>query len=144
MYDAAEARRAELAARNEHTGHLFKVKDDPRVTPLGRFMRRYSIDELPQLINVLIGDMSLVGPRPLPASDLHPDGQSPFFANWAEQRSRVLPGITGLWQVRGRSDLQFKEMMDLDSYYIRNWSLKLDIKILLQTPLVVLIGRGAY
>jgi exopolysaccharide biosynthesis polyprenyl glycosylphosphotransferase len=144
MYNAADRRRAELASRNEHSGHVFKVKDDPRVTRLGRFMRRYSIDELPQLINVLIGNMSLVGPRPLPASDLAPDGQSPHFSLWAEQRSRVLPGITGLWQVRGRSDLPFDQLMEFDTYYIRNWSLKLDIEILLQTPLVVMLGRGAY
>jgi lipopolysaccharide/colanic/teichoic acid biosynthesis glycosyltransferase len=144
MYHDADKKRAELAAQNQNNGHLFKIKNDPRITPLGRFMRRYSLDELPQLFNVLLGDMSLVGPRPLPSSDLAPDGSSNRFATWAEQRSCVLPGITGLWQIRGRSDLSFQEMMELDTYYIRSWSLKLDIQILLETPLVVVLGRGAY
>jgi lipopolysaccharide/colanic/teichoic acid biosynthesis glycosyltransferase len=114
------------------------------VTAVGRVLRRWSLDELPQLVNVLIGDMSLVGPRPLPARDLDPDGQSKEFATWAEQRSRVLPGITGLWQVRGRSDLPFDQMVMLDVNYIRDWSLSLDFRILLETPLVMLTGRGAY
>jgi exopolysaccharide biosynthesis polyprenyl glycosylphosphotransferase len=136
--------KSQIAHLNEREGHLFKVRNDPRVTPLGRFMRRYSIDELPQLLNVLRGDMSLVGPRPLPAEDLDPDGHSKRFRAWGEQRSKVLPGITGLWQVRGRSDLPFDEMTQLDIYYIRHWSLALDFRILLETPLVVLTGRGAY
>ena len=140
MYHGAN--RADL--QNEQSGHLFKVKSDPRVTPIGRFMRRYSIDEFPQLINVLRGEMSLVGPRPLPADDLDPDGQSRRFKVWSQQRSRVLPGITGLWQVEGRSELNFKQMIDLDLRYIRNWSLALDLRILLRTPRVVLTGRGAY
>ncbi len=143
MYTGLESR-GHLAAQNEHSGHIFKMKRDPRVTPLGRIMRRFSIDEFPQLINVLCGDMSLIGPRPLPASDLDPDGQSRKFAAWAEQRSRVLPGITGLWQVCGRSDVPFEKMMELDIQYIQNWSLALDLKILLKTPWVVLTGRGAY
>jgi exopolysaccharide biosynthesis polyprenyl glycosylphosphotransferase len=143
MYTGLE-HRGHLAARNEQDGHLFKIKRDPRVTPLGRIMRRFSIDEFPQLINVLRGDMSLIGPRPLPAADLDPDGQSRRFAAWAEQRSRVLPGITGMWQVCGRSDVPFEKMMELDIYYIQHWSLLLDLKILLKTPWVVLTGRGAY
>lgn len=138
------ARREDLAAHNEKSGHLFKMRRDPRVTPVGRFIRRWSIDELPQLINVLRGDMSMVGPRPLPASDLEPDGQSREFAAWAEQRSRVLPGITGLWQIRGRSELPFDKMVELDVEYIRNWSLTLDFQILLETPIVLATGRGAY
>jgi exopolysaccharide biosynthesis polyprenyl glycosylphosphotransferase len=143
MYTNPNGRQA-LAAVNEKTGHIFKVRNDPRITPFGRLMRKYSIDELAQLINVLRGDMSLVGPRPLPAEDLDPDGQSREFAFWSEQRSRVLPGITGLWQIRGRSDIAFEEMIDLDVEYIRNWSFSLDLRILLETPLVVLTAKGAY
>ena len=107
-------------------------------------MRRFSIDELPQLVNVILGDMSLLGPRPLPAEDLDPDGMSRQHPTWAELRSLVKPGLTGLWQVRGRSDLPFDEMIQLDLEYIQNWSLMLDLKILLATPLVVITGRGAY
>jgi len=136
--------RDELKKANGNQGHLFKVKNDPRITPLGRFLRKYSLDELPQLLNVLRGEMSLVGPRPLPAEDLDPDGQSSEFAVWSEQRSRVLPGITGLWQIRGRSDVPFDKMIELDVDYIRDWSLTLDLRILLETPLVVATGRGAY
>lgn len=137
-------KREDLAVQNEKSGHLFKMRSDPRVTRVGRFLRRWSLDELPQLINVLRGDMSMVGPRPLPASDLDPDGQSSDFAVWAEQRSRVLPGITGLWQIRGRSELPFDKMVELDVEYIHNWSLTLDFRILLETPLVMITGRGAY
>jgi exopolysaccharide biosynthesis polyprenyl glycosylphosphotransferase len=137
-------RRQEVSHDNEKNGHIFKIKNDPRITGVGRFMRKYSLDELPQLINVLRGEMSLVGPRPLPAEDLDPDGQSRKFAVWSEQRSRVLPGISGLWQISGRSDTTFEQMTELDIDYIRNWSLKEDLRILLVTPLVVITGRGAY
>ena len=106
--------RKELAGKNEHSGHLFKLRRDPRVTPVRRDLRRFSLDELPQLFNVAKGDMSLVGPRPLPAEDLDPDGMSRKFRYWAEQRARVRPGISGLWQVSGRSDGPFDEMMELD------------------------------
>src|SRR5690242_19044030 len=95
-----------LAEANEKDGHIFKIRADPRVTPIGRFLRRYSLDELPQLINILRGEMSLVGPRPLPASNLEPDGMSTRFAAWSEGRARVHPGLTGLWQVSGRSELK--------------------------------------
>lgn len=142
MYTGLE-HRGDLAHRNEKSGHIFKVKNDPRVTPVGRFLRRYSLDELPQLINVLLGDMSLVGPRPLPASDLGQDGMSVSYPEWAECRSRVTPGISGLWQVRGRSDVTFEEMVRFDMQYVTEWSLSLDVRILLETPLVVLLGRGA-
>ncbi len=132
-----------VAEQNEQTGHVFKIRNDPRVTRLGGFMRRYSLDELPQFVNVLLGQMSLVGPRPLPAQDLELDGQSKDFAVWTKHRSRVAPGITGLWQISGRSELPFEKWVDLDIQYIRNWSFGLDLKILLETPLVVLTGRGA-
>jgi len=137
-------KRDEVMAQNEKNGHLFKMKRDPRITPVGRFLRRYSLDELPQLINVIRGDMSLVGPRPLPAEDLTGDGESHDFQQWAEQRARVLPGITGLWQVKGRSDLDFEDMVRLDVEYVRHWSFWQDVKILLATPKAVLSGRGAY
>jgi exopolysaccharide biosynthesis polyprenyl glycosylphosphotransferase len=142
MYTNAD--RARRDAGNEKSGHIYKMRDDPRITPLGRILRRYSLDELPQLINVLRGEMSLVGPRPLPATDLDPDGMSRTFADWAEGRSGVQPGITGLWQISGRSDLSFDEMVRLDLEYIKNWSLLLDIKIILETPALVLKGLGAY
>jgi lipopolysaccharide/colanic/teichoic acid biosynthesis glycosyltransferase len=143
MYAEGPAR-LELRSRNEANGHLFKLKRDPRITPLGRFMRRYSLDELPQLVNVLRGEMSLVGPRPLPAEDLDPDGLSQLHAAWAQQRTQVVPGITGIWQIRGRSDLTFEQMVEFDMDYIRNWTLGLDFQILLETPLAVFSGRGAY
>ncbi len=137
--------RDELRKRNESSGHLFKIRQDPRITPVGRILRRFSLDELPQLLNVLAGDMSLVGPRPLPVEDLDPDGMSSAFAQWAEQRSQLRPGITGLWQVSGRSELPFSKMMELDLNYIRSWSVRLDLKLLLlDTPRAVLSGRGAY
>jgi exopolysaccharide biosynthesis polyprenyl glycosylphosphotransferase len=143
-HNAAEIDRGLLAKRNEKRGHLFKIRNDPRITPLGRFIRRYSIDELPQLFNVLIGDMSLVGPRPLPSEDMEGDGMSRQYAEWSEMRARALPGITGLWQIKGRSDIGFERMMALDIEYIKNWSLKLDLIILLKTPTAVLSAAGAY
>ena len=143
MTDDPQGRRS-VAAANERSGHLFKVKRDPRITPIGRVLRRFSIDETPQLFNVLLGDMSLLGPRPLPAEDLDPDGMSRQYPAWAELRALVKPGLTGLWQVRGRSDLSFEQMIRLDLEYVQNWSLLLDLKILLATPLVVITGRGAY
>jgi exopolysaccharide biosynthesis polyprenyl glycosylphosphotransferase len=136
--------RTHVAHANEKQGHIFKMKQDPRVTPIGRFIRRYSLDELPQLINVLRGEMSLVGPRPLPAGDMGPDGMSREFVDWSEGRAAVYPGITGLWQVNGRSELPFEEMVRLDLQYIREWSLLLDIKIILATPGLVVKGVGAY
>ena len=136
--------RTHVAHANEKNGHIFKMKQDPRVTPIGRFIRRYSLDELPQLINVLRGEMSLVGPRPLPAGDMGPDGMSREYVDWSEGRAAVYPGITGLWQVNGRSELPFEEMVRLDLQYIREWSLLLDIKIILATPGLVVKGVGAY
>jgi exopolysaccharide biosynthesis polyprenyl glycosylphosphotransferase len=137
-------RRGEVGRLNEKSGHIFKIRCDPRVTPVGRVLRRFSFDELPQLFNVLAGDMSLVGPRPLPAEDLDPDGMSQEFAEWAAERAMVRPGITGLWQVRGRSELPFSSMMELDLEYIHNWSIAVDVGILLETPRAIFCGVGAY
>jgi len=136
--------RVQVTTANEKDGHIFKIKNDPRVTRVGHLLRRHSLDELPQIFNVLRNEMSIVGPRPLPAVDLDPDGMSRTFAEWAEGRACVQPGITGLWQTRGRSELPFEEMVRLDLEYTRNWSLLLDIRIILDTPATVLRGTGAY
>ncbi|MDX2097412.1 MAG: sugar transferase [Leptolyngbyaceae cyanobacterium bins.59] len=120
-------------------GVLFKMKQDPRITRVGRFLRRTSLDELPQLFNVLLGQMSLVGPRPLPLRDVQ------RFEEWHHIRHQVLPGITGLWQISGRSDIDdFSEVVRLDLYYIDHWSLNLDLDILVETCRIVLFGPGAY
>ncbi len=137
MCVGAEKMRKALAARNEADGHLFKVRDDPRVTATGRWLRRYSLDELPQLVNVLKGQMSLVGPRPLPVEDS-------AFTGEARRRLRVRPGLTGLWQISGRSDLAWEEAVRLDLDYVDSWSLKLDLAILFRTLPAVLRGSGAY
>jgi exopolysaccharide biosynthesis polyprenyl glycosylphosphotransferase len=137
MYIDAEERLATLIDLNESDGLLFKIKDDPRVTPIGRFLRATSLDELPQLINVLRGEMSLVGPRPLPAGD--DDFEGP-----ARRRLLVRPGMTGLWQVSGRSDTTWEEAVRLDLYYVDNWSLAYDLSILWRTVGVVLARKGAY
>jgi exopolysaccharide biosynthesis polyprenyl glycosylphosphotransferase len=134
----AEARKAELVALNEGNGILFKLRDDPRVTKVGRYLRRFSIDELPQLVNVLRGDMSLVGPRPpLPAEVAQ-------YAIDDARRMLVKPGLTGLWQVSGRSDLTWEESMRLDLRYADNWSIALDLLILWKTARAVLGSDGAY
>jgi len=138
MVKDAEEHLAELESRSETAGHLFKIKEDPRITPLGKFMRRFSIDELPQLFNVFFGQMSLVGPRPPLPREVEK------YTSWHMKRLRVRPGITGPWQVSGRSLLPFDDMVRLDIYYIENWSLWLDFKILLRTIPVVLFGLGAY
>ena len=128
-----------LEAQNEiQGGILFKIKDDPRITKIGKYLRRYSLDELPQLFNVLRGEMSLVGPRPLPVRDVAKFSQNHLF------RQEVLPGITGLWQVSGRSDTGSDGVFHLDCEYIENWSLALDFRILLQTVQVVFCAKGAY
>jgi exopolysaccharide biosynthesis polyprenyl glycosylphosphotransferase len=128
----------ELRQKNEATGPLFKMRDDPRVTRVGRILRRLSLDELPQLFNVLRGEMSLVGPRPPIPSEVAK------YEEWQFGRLRAVPGITGLWQVSGRSDVPFHDMVRLDLHYIRNWSLALDLAILLRTIPAVLTSRGAY
>lgn len=137
MYTDAEQRLAALQHRNESDGLLFKMKDDPRVTPIGRHLRALSLDELPQLINVLRGQMSLVGPRPLPTEDDDYRGD-------VRRRLLVRPGITGLWQISGRSDLTWDDAVRLDLHYVDNWSLVYDLAILWKTASVVLARRGAY
>jgi exopolysaccharide biosynthesis polyprenyl glycosylphosphotransferase len=138
MFQDADARQAELEARNEATGALFKIRRDPRVTRIGRLLRRFSIDELPQLINVLRGEMSLVGPRPLPQRDFD------RLEDWHKKRYLVLPGVTGLWQVSGRSDLDFDDLVRLDFLYLERWSVFLDLTILMKTLPAVLLRRGAF
>jgi exopolysaccharide biosynthesis polyprenyl glycosylphosphotransferase len=138
MYVDAGERQAGLESSNEASGPLFKIKDDPRVTRVGRFMRRYSIDELPQVLNVLRGEMSLVGPRPLPLRDYVQ------LEDWHRKRYLVLPGMTGLWQVSGRIELTFDDLVRLDFYYLENWSIWLDVSILAKTLPAVLQRRGAY
>lgn len=138
-----DADRLRAATANEADGRLFKSAADPRITPLGAWLRRWSIDELPQLWNVLRGDMNLVGPRPLPVEDLAGIERDAEHSYWFEERSRVNPGITGLWQVSGRSDLSFQRMVELDVAYIQHWSLLLDLQILIRTIPAVLRGRGA-
>jgi exopolysaccharide biosynthesis polyprenyl glycosylphosphotransferase len=138
MVTGADQRLADLAAHNEASGPMFKMRRDPRVTRVGRFIRRWSLDELPQLFNVLRGDMSLVGPRPPVPSEVSE------YEEWQLGRLRAVPGLTGLWQVSGRSEVPFHDMVRLDLHYIRNWSLSLDIEILLRTIPAVLTSRGAY
>lgn len=136
MVADADKRKEELRRMNERNGATFKITNDPRITPLGRLLRKFSIDELPQLFNVLHGDMSLVGPRPHPVDDYHRYGLEDL------RRLDVLPGVTGLWQVSARSDPSFEKNVELDLEYINNWNLSLDVKILLKTILVVLSGSG--
>ncbi len=138
MFTDAEARLSELRALNEHDGALFKMREDPRITPLGRWLRRLSLDEVPQLINVVKGDMSLVGPRPPLPSEV---AEYP-----ADMRRRLVvkPGVTGLWQVSGRSDLSWEESIRLDLSYVENWSLSMDLTILARTLVAVARSSGAY
>jgi lipopolysaccharide/colanic/teichoic acid biosynthesis glycosyltransferase len=139
----AERRLDALESSNESAGGvLFKLRDDPRVTRLGRFLRRSSLDELPQLINVLKGEMSLVGPRPLSLRDS--DRLRDADPSGYRRRLEVLPGLTGPWQVGGRSDLEYEQMVELDLAYVEGRSLRLDLRILARTAAVVLHGRGAY
>jgi exopolysaccharide biosynthesis polyprenyl glycosylphosphotransferase len=138
MYADASERQAGLEADNEASGPLFKIKDDPRVTRVGRFLRRFSLDELPQVLNVLWGEMSLVGPRPLPIRDYEQ------LQDWHRKRYLVLPGMTGLWQVSGRSELDFDELVRLDFLYLERWSIFLDLSILLKTIPAVVRAHGAW
>jgi exopolysaccharide biosynthesis polyprenyl glycosylphosphotransferase len=138
MYKGAHKKQSDVASMNIMQGPVFKVINDPRITPLGKLLRRSSIDELPQLINVFIGHMSLVGPRALPAYEVAK------LEPWQRRRLSMRPGITCLWQISGRSSLSFDEWMKLDLQYIDQWSLTLDFKILLKTIPAVLFARGAY
>jgi exopolysaccharide biosynthesis polyprenyl glycosylphosphotransferase len=134
----AETRRAELLSRNDHDGILFKLRRDPRVTAVGAHLRRWSVDELPQLLNILLGDMSLVGPRPaLPA-------EAAEYADHVRRRLVVKPGLTGLWQVSGRSDLSWEESVRLDLRYVENWSFALDLQIMWKTISALVRRSGAY
>ena len=135
----AESMLPELENRNEANGALFKIKDDPRVTPLGRFLRRFSLDELPQIYNVLKGDMRIIGPRPLPRRDL-----DHYSQKWHYYRNDGKPGLSCLWQVSGRSDIAFDDMCILDIYYLHNQRWEMDAHIVFRTLWVMLVGRGAY
>ena len=138
MIDGAEGLINKIADKNEADGPIFKIKEDPRITGAGKFLRRFSLDELPQIFNVFTGRMSMVGPRPPLPTEVKK------YNEWHWKRLRVSVGITGLWQVSGRSQLPFDEMIKLDIFYIENWSLWLDIKILLKTIPVVISSKGAY
>jgi len=138
MYVGSDDRQAGLECHNEADGALFKMRDDPRVTPVGRILRRFSLDELPQLWNVARGEMSLVGPRPLPQRDFDQ------LQDWHRKRYLVLPGITGLWQVSGRSELDFDDLVRLDFLYLEHWSVSLDLSILVKTIPAVFLRRGAF
>jgi len=137
MVEDADRQLKYLLAFNEREGQAFKMKNDPRVTKVGKFIRKYSLDEIPQLFNVLRGDMSLVGPRPQVL------WEAEYYDEEARRRLNILPGITGLWQISGRSDLSYEEMINLDLYYLENWTPGLDIKILLKTIPVVVLKKGA-
>jgi exopolysaccharide biosynthesis polyprenyl glycosylphosphotransferase len=138
MRSDADQLQADLESLNEASGALFKIRHDPRLTAVGRFLRRYSLDELPQLLNVLRGQMSLVGPRPLPQRDFEQ------LEEWHKKRYLVLPGITGLWQIAGRSELDFDDLVRLDFLYLERWSVGLDLAILIKTIPAVLSRRGAF
>jgi lipopolysaccharide/colanic/teichoic acid biosynthesis glycosyltransferase len=138
MRTDAEQLQADLESFNEASGPLFKIRRDPRLTRVGVLLRRYSLDELPQLLNVVRGEMSLVGPRPLPQRDFEQ------LEDWHKKRYLVLPGMTGLWQVSGRSELDFDDLVRLDFLYLERWSVGLDLAILLKTLPAVLTRRGAF
>jgi exopolysaccharide biosynthesis polyprenyl glycosylphosphotransferase len=138
MREHADQTQADLESLNEKSGALFKIRDDPRMTRVGRLLRRFSLDELPQLANVIRGEMSLVGPRPLPMRDFE------LLEEWHKKRYHVLPGITGLWQVSGRAELDFDDLVRLDFLYLERWSVFLDLSILLKTIPAVLSRRGAF
>jgi lipopolysaccharide/colanic/teichoic acid biosynthesis glycosyltransferase len=138
MREHSDQTQDDLESLNEQSGALFKIRDDPRLTHIGRVLRRFSLDELPQLANVIRGEMSLVGPRPLPMRDFEK------LEEWHKKRYLVLPGITGLWQVSGRAELDFDDLVRLDFLYLEQWSILLDLSILLKTIPAVFTRRGAF
>ncbi|MGE5339844.1 MAG: sugar transferase [Candidatus Omnitrophota bacterium] len=144
MYANADEIKKTLLDKNESDGALFKIKNDPRITFLGRIIRKFSLDELPQFINVLKGDMSIVGPRPLPVRDFETMKDQGMSIDWHKQRGNVKPGMSGLWQISGRSNLSFDEMLLLDLYYIEHQSIFFDLEILFETIPTVFLGKGAY
>jgi exopolysaccharide biosynthesis polyprenyl glycosylphosphotransferase len=144
MVADAESRIAEVKAKGGDQGAFFKAKADPRVTAVGKHLRRFSLDEFPQFLNVLLGDMSVVGPRPLALTTGEVEALQRDFGETAKKRMNILPGITGLWQVSGRSDVSSEQRFGLDLFYIEHWSLGLDLEIILKTPGVMLFGKGAY
>lgn len=144
MIADAERKIASVKQLNTQKGAFFKAKDDPRVTRVGRWLRRFSLDEFPQFLNVLRGDMSVVGPRPLALTTGEIEALEREFGETAKKRANMLPGITGLWQVSGRSDVSSEQRFALDLFYIEHWSLGLDLGIILKTPFVMLFGKGAY
>ena len=138
VVDADEKRAALIAGNPELDFRLFKLKHDPRLTRIGKVLRRSSLDELPQFVQVLKGEMSIVGPRPQLVEEVA------GYEEWHKQRLLVAPGVTGLWQINGRSQLNFDDMVRLDLYYAEHWSAWLDFKIMLRTAPAVIAGRGAY
>lgn len=138
MVKDAEILKVQMQNLNESSGPMFKIKNDPRVTKIGKFLRKTSIDEIPQLLNVILGDMSLIGPRPSLPIEVEK------YDNFELQRLYVKPGCSGLWQISGRSDLSFEEMVNLDLFYVENMSFILDIKIILKTFIVMIVAKGAY
>jgi lipopolysaccharide/colanic/teichoic acid biosynthesis glycosyltransferase len=138
IYYGRPVEKAGLFMMNFRGGPAFKMKGDPRITRVGKWLRKFSFDEFPQIWNVLKGEMSLIGPRPQVMAEANGNPE------WAKRRYRILPGITGLWQVSGRADLSYEDMMKLDIYYLENWSPGMDLRILLKTTPVVAFSKGAY
>ena len=144
MVAGAEKNISDMKDLNDQKGAFFKAKNDPRVTGIGKYLRRFSFDEFPQFLNVLSGEMSVVGPRPLALTTGEVEALERDFGQTAQKRMNILPGITGLWQVSGRSDVSSEQRFGLDLYYIEHWSLGLDLEIILKTPFAMALGKGAY
>ncbi|MEK7382483.1 MAG: sugar transferase, partial [Elusimicrobiota bacterium] len=144
MVAGAEKNISDMKDLNDQKGAFFKAKNDPRVTGIGKYLRRFSFDEFPQFLNVLRGEMSVEGPRPLALTTGEVEAPERDFGQTAQKRMNILPGITGLWQVSGRSDVSSEQRFGLDLYYIEHWSLGLDLEIILKTPFAMALGKGAY